>query len=356
MTLEEKVIKKYYELCFAEIINDKDIPETVEYKSLIKIKNIPISGEKRDYIFKYLKAIDIKILWNFLSESIVYKESKMKIYKALIEYYKNKYPTMNEKEKTKIAEKIVKLDIKKYMISDLTLEDKIACNIKAFSSALKEINDYYQLFSNYVVVKESKSNIKTSIYNIDQNIYSIKAPIENIFSNDSRAIFYKIFFNLFQDLKQGPTYGSYSQAATTYFLKQLERQNKIKIISICKDNKMNLKGYHEVLGNIYPKECQMYSVQFVKIRDFEKNEIYEIQSLLESTRLPLKNWNFSIKNNKIYLTLNKELSKENLKKAKESFKVISRILEDYQQEYLDEFETKKEKNYIQMILKKNSNK
>ena len=167
MSLEERVIKEYYQKYFNKTINDKAIKYTNAYNLLFFYDNLNFK-KKIDYLYFYLSNTEIKFLWNSLSIENMYNKLILQSLNALIAYYKDKYPLIYNKKSEIIANLIMNEDIFRLLKNDISKFKKIKCIYHALWDSYVEIKDIYSFFKDIVIVDEKE------YCRIDQNNCSIK--------------------------------------------------------------------------------------------------------------------------------------------------------------------------------------
>ena len=342
------VIKAYYQKYFSITINDEDVKNTKAYNMLYFDKNLNLK-KKIDYLYFYLSNTEIKNLWNSIGIEQMYNNLILESLNALIAYYKDKYPLTYNKNSEIITKLIMNEDVLRLLKKDISKFKKIHCICNAAINSYVEIKDIYSFLKDIVIVDEKE------YFRIDQNNCSIKLPFKQLFYPDSRTNFYLTFFNLFQDLPENKKYESYSQAATTYRLKQFAKINKIKIININKDLKLNLNKYYESFHDFNDKEVQMYNVVFEKIDSFHYEDLDYLYEAFDN--LNIKNLNYYLKDDKVYFKTNiqnkfKSLKNKNLNDFKLSLALILEIMLNIQNDFSEAFSENKKTKYIDASLQR----
>ena len=348
MSLEERVIKAYYQKYFSKNINDEDVKNTKAYNMLYFDKNLNLK-KKIDYLYYYLSNTEIKTLWNSLGIESIYNNLILESLNALIAYYKNKYPLTCNKNKEIITELIMNEDILRLLRKDISKFKKIHCICNAVINSYVEIKDIYSFLKDIVIVDEEE------YFRIDQNNCSIKLPFKQLFYPDSRTNFYLTFFNFFQDLPENKKYESFSQAVTTYRLKQFAKINKIKIVNIEKDLKLNLNKYYESFHDFNDKDIQMYNVVFEKLSSFHYEDLDYLFEVFNN--LKINNLNYYLKDDKVYFKTNiknkfSSLKNKNLNDFKLSIAIILEIMLNIQDDFSEAFSENKKTNYIDASLQR----
>lgn len=350
MTLDESVIKAYYQKYHNLNIDDNQIKCTEAYKCLYFYSDLKFKN-KVNYVYYYLSNSEIKSLWNCLSIEKEYNSLVLKSLNALLAYYKNKYSLTYDKNKDIITKLIINDDILKLLKKDINKIDKISLFISSIHDSYSEISEIYSAFKDIILIEENEYN------RIDQNNCSIKLPFKQLFYPDSRTNFYLTFFNFFQNLDNNLKYESYSQSATTYHLKQLEKLNKIKIHCITKDLKINLNKYYESFHNVNNKDIQMYNVIFEKIDSFHLEDLDYVFNIFHNLKINNKYLNYYLKNNNIYFKIN-NLSKIKLLTSKDfdDFKftlaLVLEILLNMKDDFNEVFIQNKKAKYVDASLQR----
>ena len=348
MSLEERVIKAYYQKYFNKTIDNEIIVHTNAYKFL-KFYGCLSFKKKIDYLYFYLSNTEIKTLWNSLGIEQMYNNLILESLNALIAYYKDKYPLTCDKNSEIITKLIMNEDILRLLRKDISKFKKIHCICNAALDSYIEIKDIYSFLKDIVIVDEDE------YFRIDQNKCSIKLPLKQLFYPDSRTNFYLTFFNFFQDLPENKKYESFSQAVTTYRLKQFAKINKIKIVNINKDLKLNLNKYYESFHDFNDKEVQMYNVVFEKIDSFHYEDLDYLYEAFAN--LNIKHLNYYLKDNKVYFKTNiqnkfKALKNKNLNDFKLSLAIILEIMLNIQNDFSEAFSENKKTKYIDASLQR----
>ncbi len=132
------------------------------------------------------------------------------------------------------------------------------------------------------------------LYDIEQSLVSKKLFLKNIFYGNPNLVFFISLFNTYQNLisetfdkyPEYLKYSCYTHAFIVHILKVLEQNNLIKIISLKKENRINLDGYYEAIGNNRKhRYVQMYIVNFQKMRNFVKKDLGLIRDLLNLLKI-----------------------------------------------------------------------
>ena len=348
MNLDERVIKAYYQKYFNQNIDDELIKQTRAYNLLIFYG--PLNFKKKiDYLYFYLSNTEIKSLWNSLSIENIYNKLILQSLNALIAYYKDKYPLIYNKKSEIITHLIMNEDILKLLKNDISKVKKIKCIYRALCDSYVEIRDIYSFFKDIIIVLEN------DYYRIDQNNCSIKLPFKQLFYPDSKTNFYLTFFNFFQDLPEHQKYESYSQSATTYRLKQFAKNDKIKILNMEKDLKLNLNKYYESFHDFNDKKVQMYDVVFEKLDSFHYEDLDYL--LLVFSNLNIKHLDYYLKDDKVYFKTNiqnkfKSLKSKNINDFKFSLGLILEIMLNIQDDFNEAFSENKKTKYIDASLQR----
>ncbi len=350
MTLDESVIKAYYQKYHDLNIDDNQIKNTQAYKSLCFYNNLKFKN-KVNYLYYYLSDSEIKSLWNCLSIEKEYDNLILKSLNALLAYYKSKYSLTYDKNKDIITKLIINDDILKLLKKDINKIDKISLFISSIHDSYSEIVEIYSAFKDIILVNEIEYN------RIDQNYCSIKLPFKQLFYPDSRTNFYLTFFNFFQDLDNNLKYESYSQAATTYYLKLLEKLNKIKIYSITKELKINLNKYYEPFHNFNNRDVQMYNVVFEKIDSFHLNDLNCLYNIFSNLKIDDKYLNYYVKNNNVYFKISnlskiKLLTSKDLDDFKFTLALVLEILLNMKDDFSETFIQNMKIKYIDASLQR----
>ena len=341
------VIKTYYEKYYNQTIDSDLIKETIAFKSL---KFYDVSFKKKiNYIYFYLSNSDITSLWNSLSIEPLYNKLVLQTINALIAYYKDKYPLIYNKKAEIITNLIMNEDVCKLLKKDINKITKIHCIYHAILASYKEVTDIYAFLNDITMINEK------DYYRIDQNNCSIKLPFKQLFYPNNYTNFYLTFFNFFQDLEEHQKYESFSQAVTTYRLKQLAKIGKIKILNIEKDLKMNLNKYYEAFHKEHDKNVQMYNVVFEKLDSFHYEDINYLDAFF--TNLKINNLSYYLKDNKIYFKTNvyhkiKALKGKSLNDFKLSLAIILEIMLNMQDDFNEMYVQNKKLEYIDVSLHK----
>ena len=128
MTLEENVIKKYYQKYYNLNVKDNALKKLPEYNLLRFYPNLRFK-RKIDYLYYYLNNNDLKSFWNGLCIGQKYNELIFKSLNALLAYYKNKYPLIYNKNSEDIANLIINEDILKLLKKDISKIKKMNQNM-----------------------------------------------------------------------------------------------------------------------------------------------------------------------------------------------------------------------------------
>ncbi len=350
MTLEENVIKKYYQKYYNLNVKDNALKKLPEYNLLRFYPNLRFK-RKIDYLYYYLNNNDLKSFWNGLCIGQKYNELIFKSLNALLAYYKNKYPLIYNKNSEDIANLIINEDILKLLKKDISKIKKMYCSFEAMHDSYMQINEIYSCSKDVIIVNESEYD------RLEQNHSSLKLPFKQLFYPDSRTNFYLTFFNFFQDLSCHQKYESFSQAATTYYLKQLAKINKIKILSLEKDLKINLNRYYEPFHNTANKDIQMYNVVFDKVASFNYNDLTYLYTIFKSLSIDVNSLKYYFKEDKIYFKTNMQykfqaLKNKNINDIKLSLAIILEILFNMKADFTETYQENKKIRYLDASLQR----
>ena len=133
------------------------------------------------------------------------------------------------------------------------------------------------------------------LYDIEQSLVSKKLFLKNIFYGNPNLVFFVSLFNKYQNLigltidqhqHEYLKYSCYTHAFMVHILKVLEQNHLIKIISLKKEDKINLDEYYEAIGNNSKhRYVQMYIVIFQKTRNFVEEDLDLIHNLLNILKI-----------------------------------------------------------------------
>lgn len=198
---------------------------------------------------------------------------------------------------------------------------------------LCSIDDFY-IKENFFVMRKEHFGSR-NYYNIEQNSSSYLSFLLSMFLYPNAITYFFVeLFNFYQDLPimDDYPYRSYSQGLTTYCLKELARNQMIRLISCQNGGQANLQSFMEMVGNYdYKEEVQMHYCYFYKQRSLDREDIPLIKSMAYFLNIDISNLKIVVKDSKIYLKAKNKfichqlLSGERLKNLNSQTKILNAI-------------------------------
>ena len=215
--------------------------------------------------------------------------------------------------------------------------DMLKSNMTFLESDSQFRHKFYTLEENIGGV--SSCNISQSKYSLPLLFAALKYP-------DAKTCFFIELFNFYQNLDFNILYRSFSPAMTTYALQELSRKHLIDFKIDTRSYFLDLSDYGKILGNynLFKNEKErIYLVYFYKLSSIKKEHLSTIISLAKIVGIDFSNIKVYLKNDIMYLGLEKRillkrlLSLEYFKKLCQQRKIISDIVNEAKSYIFEDF-------------------